>query len=545
MYDIKPGEPVQANDPEANTPDFFTMRLLNEILDRKPDLESFQAYMERSPLGNAYLPNDEIRKNGLEQLREMARNNYAGLIVSATTARLGPVGFRTGAESDETGDHEAMVAFERDDMGIKTPQSMQLACGYRSSYLVVDPVAKRQTLSPPTNAAVMNDVYGEPLAAITLQRDRFMDRDVLKLYLREQDRDTGEAKGKVRMFVATREFKESRANRRNRYQEVKLTEYDTEVPLRNDIKKDWVWWKQVPLNIERVPVTSLMNKDGKTEFEDHTDIIDRINYMDFQRVLIITMQSLRQRAIETADGKPLQRTDEWGNEIDYDDEFSAEPGAVWVLPEGAKLWESSPTDTQPILNAAANDKKTLGSLTYTPMDYFSDAVNQSAAGANNQQDSYLSKVEDRRRRFEPRLCRHMSIYFEVTGDTERADMTKLEVIWPPSKIETLIDKTAAFAALRGQGLAITTALREAMKMKPEEISRAESELVEEAMRTAMTNSVSQQTPIGKSSQAANSGGNNASAGGANQGSGTTGSGAGGNGGDASQRSAASTNRSTS
>lgn len=536
---IKLGEKVDLASAEPGTPDFFAGELLSEIAGREDNLRYLQSYLEGAPFTSAFADKQDMEPNALDQIKDLSRMNLAAVIVAATTDRLGLDGFRTGADSDESGDKEAMAAFNRDEMNIKATYGMQLACSYQTSYLVVDPLSKRQNIIPPTNAAVINDLFGEPVAAVTLQKDRFLDREVLKLYLREQS-PAGEATGNFKMFIAVRDSTESkrpkkvargRSRKSHLYsKDLFVTNYDTEVGLSSGLKKGWVWWKAENGPIERIPVTPLVNKDGKSEFEDHVDSIDRVHYGVFQRNLIITMQALRQRAIETADGKPLPRTDHTGAPIDYSSEFSAEPGAVWVLPPGAKLWESSNLDISSIHLATRDDIKDLFSQSYTNMAYLSDSVNQSAAGANNQQDGYVSKIEDRRRRFSSRLVRHMSVYFEMHGDQERADVSQLEVIWPPVKIESLTDRTASYASLRAQGFPVTSAMREALKMTPDEISRVEQEMYEERINRIVENNLPGMTPL-ESNQVQSTGNPSGS------------TGAGGNGGTATAREQASSNRS--
>lgn len=521
MTTIKRNAPVDFSTDDEKSPDFIAGRLLTEIQDRYDYLEDLKAYLENAPFESAFEQDKGIDHNALETLRNASKMNLAGLIVAATADKLGIDGFRTGAGKDETGDREAMKAFARDEMNIKATYGMQLACSYRSSYLVVDPVSKRQNIIPPNNAAVINDVFGEPVAGVTLQRDRFRNVDIMTLYLRDYDKESGEAKGPLRYFVATRDMTEDpklgTRKKPVKPNALKITHYDAEVPLLRNLKKGWEWWKSGKVDgLTRVPITPLVNKDGKSEFEAHIPIIDRIHFMIFQRLLIVSMQALRQRAIETEDGKPLPRVDpDTGEEIDYNEEYSADPGAVWVLPPGASLWESSSMDISGILDATKSDVKDLMNHSHTNMTYISDSVNQSAEGAGNQQENYISKIEDRRRRFESRLCRHMSIYFELNKDPDRADMDTLEVIWPPAALESLTDRAAAYQSLKTSGLPMTSALREGMKLKPEEIRRIETESYEEQLAKQVEAAINKITPLKEEAQQAgttpNAGGNGRSA----------------------------------
>lgn len=491
VYNLTPGKEVGEED---TIPDKIMIELLEELKDREGYLSEHKDLLENAPLENEFQVDERQAFNGLEDLRNMSRNNYAKLIVSATTDRLGIIGFRTAADGDESGDSEAMAAFQRDDMAAKGVEAMGLACGYRTAYLVVDPFAHRQSVIPPTNGAVIHDRYGEPVAALTIVRDRYREKDLATLYLRDVNQETGEAVGAVHAYVATRDLQSSWL-RRSRNSGLLVTNYDTEVPLKSHIKNDWVWWKRKAVTGDRIPVTALKNKDGKSEFEDHVDVINRLNHMIFQRVIIATMQAFRQRAVigDFPDRDPVT-----GAKIDYEDMFSSGPAQMWTLPEGSEFWESTPPSFQDILESVKADTRDLASQTYTPMSYFSDAATNSAEGAALQRENYISKVEDRRSRFEPRWQRHLSILFELKGDQDRAKIEDLEVIWKAVQVESLNNRVAAFTSLRSQGLAMSTALREAMSMTPTEIRRAMNERVEEQLTEQVQNAMSRQTPLEKS-----------------------------------------------
>ena len=136
--------------------------------------------------------------------RSISRNNYAKVIVDAVSSKCGIEGFRSSVETDEEGDSLIKRLFDRDDMGFAIQDAVDLACTYRKSYLLVDPVTGRQKVIPANNAAVMMDSNNEPVAAIVITRDRALKRDTLRVFLREVDPETGEAKGKLNSFIAIR-----------------------------------------------------------------------------------------------------------------------------------------------------------------------------------------------------------------------------------------------------------------------------------------------------------------------------------------------------
>lgn len=506
MFDITPGADLEASDLEgadkARSADALATHMLEELFERIDWIEDFKAYLEGAPLGNEFEVSEEQGFNGLEQLRDMSRNNYAKMVVSATVDRLGILGFRSAVDADEAGDEVMSEAFEKDGMGHRAAEAMTLACGFRQSYLYVHPLTHKQRVVPPTNGAVISDVNGEPVAAMVLHHESFRDLDVAEFFFRDINEDTGEAKGPTYMCVATRE-----AQSRSRSSlfpaspnyGLKITEYDLELPLDRRIESGWVWWKQRKLTTERIPVTTMSNKDGKNEFEDNVDVLNRINHMIFQRVVIVTMQAFRQRAIkgDFPDLDPVT-----GSPIDYKEIFASGPARMWTLPVDAEVWESQTTDIQGILEATKNDVRDLATATYTPSTYLSDSGSNSAEGAQLQRENYLSKVEDRKRRFGAKWRRHISILMEAIGESDRADMDKMEIIWEPSAVYTLTDQSAAYASLTAAGMAKTTAMRLALSLTPSEIRRAQAEEMEEILTGSIKESLNQGTPLSRSAAGA-------------------------------------------
>ena len=493
MQKIRYGEVIDTAD-ENKPVDSMVGLLLEEILSREEELREQQAHIENFPLGNEFEPTQENRFNGMEKLRDISRNNYAKVIVDAVSSKCGIEGFRSAVDTDEEGDSKIREFFDRDDMGFAMQDAVDLACTYRKSYLYVDPKTGRQRVIPPNNSAVMLDAAGEPVAAIVLTRERALKRDTMRVFMRAVNSETGLAEGNLHVFLAVAEhdniFRDSPSS-------VKLTGEDTEIPLSGQIRSGWVWWKKVTEpKTQRVPVTVLKNKDGKNEFEDATDTISRINHMIWQRVIVATMQGFRQRAVKG----DFKKTDSRGREIDYGKLFEPGPGSLWQLPENAEMWESSTSDISQLLLAVKDDEKALGAQTKTPMNHFSDSVNNSAEGAASQKEAYYDKIEDRRKRFGSRLRRHTSVLLEVNGESERARIEDLEVIWTPIESLSLTERTAAFASLKGQGLATRTALREGMKFTPAEIQRALEELTEDIIDKQMAIAIGGQTPLNKSAQ---------------------------------------------
>lgn len=488
MQNIKAGDKINS-DKKPGTPDFYVHSLCDELEDRQDFLEDAHAYLNNAPVSSDFQLDNNQEFSGIERLQNMSRNANAILVTSAATDRLGIVGFRSAENSSGFGDEEIQKAFDKDDMGVGAQEAQWLACAYRNAYLLVDPVTKRQKVVPPTNGAVISDSSGEPTVALHLFYDRLRGLDVLELYVRDVDSETGEATGGAFLFTATRETPSWSRSETG----ISLTDKDTEVPLQDGMGSNWVWWKRRKLDTDRIPMTPLRNKDGKNEFEDHTDIIDRINHMIFQRVVIVTMQAFRQRAVK---GNFPKNDPETGEEINYNEVFSPGPGTLWTIPADGEIWESTPPQYQEILEATKADTRDLASLTYTPMSYFSDSANQAAEGAESQRESYISRIEDRRRRFNSRWKRHISILMEILGDPERSEEDRIDVIWQPIRVESMNKSMASYSTAVGAGMSATTAQREVLQWTPKQIRQARNEADDDYM-LALARPKETETPLGK------------------------------------------------
>lgn len=192
-----------------------------------------------------------------------------------------------------------------------------------------------------------------------------------------------------------------------------------------------------PSGLDVVPMVEFTNRDGIGEFALHTDLIDRINWVLLQRLLIIAMQAFRQRAIKGE----LDKYDAEGNEIDYQEMFAPGPDALWTLPDGIDIWESSPADIQQILSAAKDDIRDLSAVTRTPMSVLSpDSANQSAEGATLMREGLVYKVEDRQRRFAPSWEALVGMGLELANKP-----AQVQVQWAPAERVSLAERYDALA----------------------------------------------------------------------------------------------------
>jgi hypothetical protein len=180
--------------------------------------------------------------------------------------------------------------------------------------------------------------------------------------------------------------------------------------------------------LPRMPIIRFPNRGGRGEYERHLDTLDRINDQIMSKVVIAKVQAFRQMAIENlpdtveqVNPRPASRV----GEVDYSDAFEATPGSLWRLPEGAKIWESTPTDLGPLRLSIKDDLENLAAVTQTALPAITpDAASGSAEGAALMREEHVGAVEACRDYAEGGWAEVMAAAFAFMGDEERADVTR-------------------------------------------------------------------------------------------------------------------------
>jgi hypothetical protein len=400
-----------------------------------------------------------------QRLMNLSRMCWAELIVEATRERMNVQGFRTGGNSDAEADNDAWRIWQSNSLDADSALVHRASLEFGCAYVIVggpeDEVGGEPliTIEDPRQVAVAYDprYRRQPVAAIKLYHDDMLGRWVAWLYL----------PGEVRQAVS-----------------------GPDVGTRWGPAADsWDHWNWVgpPLELppaarQVVPVVAFPNQvdiQGRSygEYERHIPTIDRINYQILQRLEVATLQAFRQRAVKGN----FPTRDEHGNEIDYNDVFSADPGALWQLPETAELWESGGVDLNPILQSVKADVADLGAATRTPLYYlFPDAANGSAEGAATMKEGSIFKAADRMKQAGESWERVMSLAFLVKGDTARASRLDMEVIWANPAAYSLAERYSAAT----QAVAAGVPWRQRMVLlgyTPQEIERMSADRAVDAL----------------------------------------------------------------
>lgn len=240
-----------------------------------------------------------------------------------------------------------------------------------------------------------------------------------------------------------------------------------------------------------VPVVPFLNRDGVGEFEEHLDLLDRINGSVSERVVTQAVQTYKQRALqqptEGPDRLPTNNPDT-GAAIDWDAVFRPGPDALWKLPPGVTIWESAQTQLQPLISGEQEDAKKLSSVTSTPFSLFSpDGMNQSAEGAQLTREGLVFKVEDRDKIAARSWARVQSFMFLFAPDSERydaagndrADAGRIVLDWKPAERFSLAEKAQADSMNRS--LSRDMAAVKIWQLTPDEVSINRAQVAADAL----------------------------------------------------------------
>lgn len=419
------------------------LNILTKKLDSQiKKVESLRRYMT----GQAPLP--EMGENLREQWEKFQRKsvtNSAGLIVSTLAERIIPNGVTIGDGNNDALMGRARRIWRDNRLDVVFADAIYDCLGVGVAYLLIQ--ADEDGKATITSEDPLQ-VYSVPdplrpwksVAAIKVWRDTIDKTDHLIIWA---------------------DGMESHWSRQS---------YDGDKILSNVVGK---WDLDTQAEYEgSVPVMRLDNKGYKSEFEDHTGLIDRINWGILQRLCTTAMQSFKQRALETPTeqaGDGLPEVDENGDQIDYKDIFVAGPGALWELPPGVKLWESSATDIRPMLDAVKDDWRELAAVTQTPLSIMlPDSANQSASGAEAPQKQLVSKARDRINRLQPAMALTLVKALKLEG-TNLGEET-LEVLFEPPHAVSITEKYAAAAQAKAAGESLESIQRNILGYSPEQIA---------------------------------------------------------------------------
>lgn len=466
--------PIDIDTP--GSPGWWLNTLAKRLHDRRAGREGRQLYTRRTlapsrirpglVLLQDYLDGDPPLREDIHsgwatpflQFLRMGRMNIAPKLVSSTGNRMTVSGFRTSAADDELGDKVARDLMRRNGLVVKSREVHDYMLGLGEGYTITTPPdASRDwsliTAESPLNCITAHDpMTGVEIAGLKMFRDEDHSTDYAYLFL------PGE------LYVA--------------YAQVPTT---TLFRSHFQLSRQWEWdtdkFDDIPGN--KVAMVRFRNKDGKSELDGYLNDLDRINDKLFNEWWIGKIQAFRQRALQQAaddeDGAPVvsdQDTDEDG-EISAEELagiFTSAPDAMWLLPPGSKIWESSTTDIRQLTESIKAELQWLAFTKSKPLYLITpDAANGSAQGASTQREEHSFDVEDRIARASDGWVRTMSLAFEFQGDTGRSDVATLEPIWDPAERFSLAEKADAAPKYKAAGYPVEAIFTDVLQRSPADV----------------------------------------------------------------------------
>ena len=445
-----------------DSPGWWMQKLWEKL---EPRRKHYQKLFDRYE-GEAPMPDSlDAAPEAAKQFFKTSRTRFAEMIVKAVSYPLKLRSVATGMEAGSRGDTEAWELVRRSGMEYESKSVHRTALVAGRSFAMVSnyrDYGPRYTAEDPREVVTIQDpvVQSETLAAMKITHDSLAERDYCYLLL------------PGRVFRASKE-----AGARDVQPTFSADAFDWDPEYGGEAG--------IPSGLpNEVQVIPYRDEEGVGEFERHLDLLDRIDHMVLQGMVIATYQAFKQRGIKVPPEDMPTHDPETGQEIDYDEVFSADPGALWRLPESAEMWESGAVDLTPIWTGVDRDIQKLSAVTFTPLAMFSpEGQNQSAEGANFARENRTFKVEDRQELFGYSHERALSLLLRLDGQEERAELGTLKIAWKPAERYSLAAKSAAMSHTRGD-LPFRTRALEIWQASPEEVDEMEMLREREQMMAA-------------------------------------------------------------
>lgn len=458
--DIEGGASL-ADEPEPQSPGRSPQEWL-DVLARRLDLRrNHVEKLRRYSDGDAPLP--EMSKETAEawqRFQEKARTNWGDLIVSSVVDRIVPNGITVKGDTKSPKATAAQKVWRDNRMDSVIKDWVRFGLIYTQSYL---------TLWRGEDGPVITADSPETMCVVTNPLQRWRPKAALRVWrVGEEAKDFAMVWTEGRWDLFTRPTYSAVEHK------VVPTRWLTNLA-------EGQWTHQDSGASVGIPVVLYNNPGGAGEYENHLDLIDRINSGILERLVIVAMQAFRQRAIT---GGMLPERDADGNSIDYSKVFAPAPGALWNLPEGLDLWESQQVDTQPILMASKDDIRQLSAVTRTPVSVLiPDAANQSAEGARSIENGYIFRCRDRCTEARLGAIAIMVAAMSMLGQPLEDD-ENLDVSFEPVERITLAEKYQAAYQAKQAGESIKSIQRNVLGYSPDQIAQDSIDRAQDALVAA-------------------------------------------------------------
>ena len=457
---------IDVETPES--PGWWLLRCNTKLTGRQQRLRKLFDRYEGDPWEPDWLA---TAPDAAQRFYRAARTGFAEMIVKAPLRRLRVTSIMTAADSSEIGDEVAWRVWRRAGMLAEATDVHRTLLIAGDAYVIlgVDDDGPYATSEDPRQVVTIHD---------PIRQSRI--RAAAKFFT---DEDTGVDYGYL--YLPGRRFV---ARTLDRARSVVVVNGESRASF---APATWVWdqdhggadGEAWPEGMEDFTgVVRYRNDEGIGEFERQEDILYRLDHIILQGMVIATMQAFRQRAIKVDPQDMPDNDPVTGEPINYDEIFSADPGALWKLPATAELWESGQVDLNGILSMAEKDMQRLSAVTFTPLSMFnSDAVNQSAAGAELVKEGLTDKVSALHDRCEQPHAMVAASLLRLAGFEDRADVDEIRIGWAPAVRYSLTEKGQAATQGKASGVTWRTIMQEFWQFSPEQITRMESERMSDAL----------------------------------------------------------------
>ena len=443
------------------SPGWRLQRLTKKLAERQ---QEYQPLFDRYEGTAALPPSMQDAPDAAKVFFQSARTTFAEMVVKAVKYPLRLQSIGTSVDNGDEGDAVAYDLFVKSGMRSEVDDVHRLLLTAGTAYAIVskyeDEIA--YTSEDPRQVVTNHDPVRQSVVT-----------EALKMFHHPDD-----GKDYAYLYVRGTRGQGNRVWRAYRTSKVGLGRFNA---------RTWDWDPEYggeegqPLPAEygaRLPVLRYRNEEGVGEFKRHVGLFDRIDHLILQGMVIATMQAFKQRAIHVDVEDMPDEDPETGEEIDYSEVFTNDPGAIWKLPQASKLWESGNIDLTPVWTGVDKAIQQLSAVTFTPLSMFSpDGQNQSAAGASFAREGRTMKVEDRQDRIGDVHALAMSLMFQLAKDAVRADLGQIEIQWRPAERYSLAEKGDALVKYKAGGVPWRTRMVEVAQFTPAQVKRMTSERV--------------------------------------------------------------------
>lgn len=447
------------------TPGWWLERAFEKREAQRPRLLELAAWHEGNPPAPAAVRN---AREAFREFEEESTTNFAELITGSLRERMAVRDIRTAVSGDVL-DEKAWEHWRDNNLDVELASIIETMLWAGDAFGIVgvdtDTDEITVTAEDPRDVVTFHDPARQSriVCAVKFLRDQFDGFDYAVVML------PGSVRGgeMARSYVARR-------------------------PVSGDggfDPKAWSWDNTqggkdgLALKHHLVPVVRFRNRNGKGEFEPHLRLLRRIDRLVFQMTVIVMYQAFRQRAIQMdANAEEAEIQDDFQRTIgvdDLDDILTSDPGQWFLLPSGAKVWESTQADVQGILSAIKDEVMRLAAVTRRPMSIFAPD-NQAAEGAKFTREGLTFAVEDKITRATQGIVDLYHLIFLTAGDAARAVKSKITVGWKPTERFSLSDKGSA-TSQASTSLPLKTILRVIWQMTPDEIAQVMAEQADQLL----------------------------------------------------------------